>query len=84
MERPRIAVQLPKPIPVLAMRAETAAAALDISLGSFLTLVKEGKMPRPIVVPGHRGLVLYDFEAVRQAWADLQSGADSSGSEWDE
>lgn len=61
--------------PVLAVRAKTAAASLDISLGSFLALVKEGKMPSPTTVPGHPGLVLYDFEAVRDAWTALKDGA---------
>ena len=60
--------------PVLAFRAKTAADSLDISLGSFLALVKEGKMPQPTAVPGHPGLVLYDFEAVRDAWEALKDG----------
>ena len=61
--------------PILAVRAKTAADSLDISLGSFLTLVKEGKMPSPTTIPGHPGLVLYDFEAVRDAWESLKNAA---------
>jgi hypothetical protein len=72
-------------IPTLAVRAKTAADALDISLGSFLVLVKEGKMPKPTSIPGHPGLVLYDFEAVREAWEALKywAGRDDTN-EWDE
>jgi hypothetical protein len=74
--RQRIQAAIPPRVtPTLAVRAKTAAEALDISLGSFLTLVAEGKMPRPITVPGHAGLVLYDFEAVRNAWQGLLDDA---------
>jgi hypothetical protein len=72
-------------LPTLALRASNCAAALDISLNSFLALVSEGKMPKPIAVPGHKGLVLYDFEAVRNAWlALLETGGASEGNPWDE
>ena len=65
----------PRLIPTLAVRAKTAADALDISLGSFLALVKERKMLQPTTIPGHAGLVLYDFEAVRDAWQTLKEAA---------
>jgi hypothetical protein len=68
----------PRVTPTLAVRAKTAADALDISLGSFLALVKEGKMPQPTTVPGHPGLVLYDFEAVRDAWQTLKEATGTS------
>ena len=69
----------------MAVRAKTAADALDISLGSFLTLVREGQMPQPVSIPGHAGLVLYDFEAVREAWQTLKEAtAQDSINEWDE
>lgn len=68
----------PRVTPTLAVRAKTAADALDISLGSFLVLVKERKMPPPTTVPGHPGLVLYDFEAVREAWEALKEAAETS------
>lgn len=72
-------------LPTLAVRARTAADALDISLGSFLALVREGQMPKPIGVPGHSGLVLYDFEAVRNAWEALkESAATDEINEWDQ
>jgi len=75
----------PRIVPVLAMKAAGCAAALDMSLSSFLALVEEGKMPRPISVPGHKGLVLYDFEAVRNAWlALLEMGSASEVNPWDE
>jgi hypothetical protein len=74
----------PRLTPVLAVRAKTAAGSLDISLGSFLALVKEGKMPQPTAVPGHPGLVLYDFEAVRDAWQTLKEALPASRTdEWE-
>ncbi len=70
--------------PVLAVKAKTAADSLDISLGTFLALVKEGKMPSPTTVPGHPGLVLYDFEAVRDAWETLKDAAPAAHTnEWE-
>ena len=74
----------PHMAPTLAVRAKTAADSLDISLGSFLALVKEGKMPSPTTVPGHPGLVLYDFEAVRDAWETLKEAVPASRvDEWE-
>jgi hypothetical protein len=73
----------PRFVPLLAVRAKTAAEALDISLGSFLALVREGAMPQPIAIPGHSGLVLYDFEALRNAWEALKDAATSDANEWD-
>lgn len=71
--------------PTLAVRAKSAADALDISLESFLGLVREGVMPKPVGVPGHAGLVLYDFDAVRRAWQALTDGAgNDDANEWDE
>lgn len=69
---------LPKPAgPCLAMRAKRAAESLDISLSTFLTWVKDGKMPRPINIGG---VALYDFQAVRNAWEALKAagGADEA------
>lgn len=74
----------PRQVPALALKAPSVAAALDISLTTFLTLVEEGKMPKPVSIPGHRGLVLYDFESVRNAWEALkESGADGEANPWD-
>ena len=71
--------------PALAVRAKTAAESLDISLGSFLAFVREGKMPKPVDIPGHSGLSLYDFEAVRNAWNALKESATCRESNpWDE
>jgi hypothetical protein len=83
--RPNIhAAITPRVAPTLAVRAKTAADSLDISLGSFLALVKEGKMPSPITVSGHPGLVLYDFEAVRDAWQTLKEALPASRTdEWE-
>jgi hypothetical protein len=73
-----------RPLPILAVRARTAADALDISLNSFLALVREGRMPKSVPVPGHPGLALYDFEAVRDAWQALtEAGEASESNEWD-
>ena len=75
----------PRVTPFLAVRAQTAANTLDISLGSFLALVREGKMPKPVSISGHSGLVLYDFEAVRNAWEALKEVAGSDdANEWDQ
>jgi len=42
-------------------------------------------MPQPVSIPGHAGLVLYDFEAVREAWQTLKEAtAQDSINEWDE
>lgn len=83
--RQRISVDVPpRMVPTLALKAASCAAALDISLSTFLSLVSEGKMPKAISVPGHNGLVLYDFEAVRKAWRGLvESGGGSDADEWD-
>jgi hypothetical protein len=72
-------------LPTLALKASSCAAALDISPNSFLTLVAEGKMPKPIAIPGHKGLVLYDFQAVRNSWqALLETGGAIEDNPWDE
>lgn len=59
----------PPKIEPFALRAETAAGALDVSLSTFLAWVKDGKMPRPVRVGG---VALYDTEAVRNAWKTLK------------
>jgi predicted DNA-binding transcriptional regulator AlpA len=58
--------------PCLSMRAERAAACLDISPSTFLTWVKEGKMPKPIKIGG---VALYDYKAVETAWQALKDDA---------
>lgn len=84
--RLRISAAIPPRLtPTLAVRAQTAADALDISLGSFLALVREGLMPKPVPIPGHAGLGLYDFEAVRNAWEALkESGGGAEANPWDQ
>jgi hypothetical protein len=57
--------------PPLALKGANCAAALDVSLSTFNALVDEGKMPKPIPIPGHPGLVLYDWKAVIDAWAAI-------------
>lgn len=67
---------------VLALRPEEAADSIGVSVGTFLSLVEEGKMPRPIAIPGHR-LVRYDAQAVHNAWLALRDAADGSdGNQW--
>jgi hypothetical protein len=58
--------------PCVAMRAQKAAAALDVSLSTFLSWVRDGKMPKPVKIGG---VALYDFQAVRNAWEALMDGA---------
>ena len=83
--RPQLLTRSLHSVPTLALRAKTAAEALDISLGSFHALVREGKMPKGITVPGHPGLVLYDFQAVRNSFEALKEMDDCSDlNEWDE
>jgi hypothetical protein len=66
--------------PPLALKGANCAAALDISLSTFNALVDEGKMPRPIPIPGHVGLVLYDWKAISDAWAAIVEAGDTSSS----
>jgi predicted DNA-binding transcriptional regulator AlpA len=74
----------PRAVQSLALKAPAAAAALDISLSTFLALVAEGKMPKPVKIPGHGGLALYDYEAIRDAWQALtEAGEASESNEWD-
>lgn len=80
--RQRISVDAtPRLVPTLALKAASCAAALDISLSAFLALVAEGKMPKAIQIQGHKGLALYDFEAVRKAWRALAESAGGSDAE---
>lgn len=68
---------------ILALRAEDAAAAIGVSVSTFQALVEEGKMPKPVTIPGHR-IVRFDVESVRNAWEALKEGAanDDAGA-WD-
>jgi hypothetical protein len=50
------------------VRAERAAADFDIGLTTFLTWVKEGKMPKPVRVGG---AALYSVKALEAAWERL-------------
>lgn len=71
--------------PTLAVRADQAAESLGISVSTFLSLVSEGKMPKAVPIPNHRGLALYDFKAVENAWRALAAAAvDSEPNEWDD
>ena len=55
----------------LALRRDEAAASLAISPSLFDTWVKDGKMPNPNRVGG---VVLWDAEAIRDAWRRLCDG----------
>jgi predicted site-specific integrase-resolvase len=71
----------PPKIEPFALKAETAAGALDVSLSTFLTWVKDGKMPKPIKVGG---VALYDTESVRNAWRALkEAGGGDDANELD-
>jgi excisionase family DNA binding protein len=68
----------------LALRPEEAAEAIGVSLGTFNALVSEGRMPKPVVIPGRR-IVRYDAAAVRNAWEALKEAAQpDDANEWDE
>lgn len=58
-------------IPRFALKRDEAAASLAISNTLFDTWVKEGKMPKPRKIGG---VVLWDTEAVREAWCRLRDG----------
>jgi predicted DNA-binding transcriptional regulator AlpA len=84
-DRPRKSPADSRPRPVLAMKAQSCADALDISRSTFDALVEEGKMPKQIAIPGHSGLALWDFKAVSGAWEALVEAAqgDAGASVWD-
>ncbi len=71
-------------VPALAWKPERAARQLDISVTTFTAMVKEGLLPKPIAVPGHPGLVLYDARAVAEAWEALASADDRANDRWDD
>ena len=54
--------------PPRAMRAERAAAYLDVSRSKFMELVKSGPLPRPKVIDGVR---IWDRLALDAAFDDL-------------
>lgn len=56
-------------VPRFALRRDEAAAALGISPSLFDMWVKQGKMPNPCKIGG---VVLWDAEAVRDAWRQLR------------
>ena len=75
--------QTQRHIPRIALREQEAADAFGISLGTFLALVKEGKLPRPTYVRPR--IPLYDLTKLETAWRDLQEdGAADQDNPWDE
>jgi predicted DNA-binding transcriptional regulator AlpA len=65
--------------PPRALRADRAAAYLDISKSLFLQLVNDGKMPRPRKL---RGASRWDRLEIDAAWEELQAKAsDDEGRE---
>lgn len=67
----------------IAWREDEAAAALGVSLTTFLELVAEGKMPKPVRIRPR--LPRYDCEDVRRAWLALKEaqGAGEDGNDFD-
>lgn len=63
-------------IPRFALKRDEAAASLAISPTLFDTWVREGKMPKPRRVGG---VVLWDTDAVREAWHRLRDGEHDDG-----
>lgn len=69
-------------IPRFALKRDEAAAALAISVGTFDNWIKDGLMPKGRKI---RGNVLWDAEAVRDAWRKLMEGeADDASNPFDE
>jgi excisionase family DNA binding protein len=68
----------------LAWRENEAAEALGISLTTFLELVAEGKMPKPVRIRPR--LPRYDCEDVRKAWRTLKEAqiSPNDANEWDQ
>jgi hypothetical protein len=65
----------PRAIPHIALRAQGAAAALDISVSTFLAWVREGKMPSATKIGG---IALYDVRELQRSWDHLRGGATKS------
>jgi predicted DNA-binding transcriptional regulator AlpA len=59
--------------PPRAMKAERAAAYLDMSRSKFLELVEQGRLPRPKVIDGIR---VWDRLAVDAAFNDFPDRGD--------
>ena len=82
-EAPRTVVPFRQPVPRIALREPEAAAAFGISLGTFRTLVDEGKMPKPTYISPR--IPLWDLDKLRESWGVLQDGTISGeNNEWDE
>lgn len=82
-EAPRNVVPFRHPVPRIALREQEAAAAFGVSLGTFRTLIGEGKMPKPTYISPR--IPLWDLDKLRESWAVLQDGALSEeNNEWDE
>jgi predicted DNA-binding transcriptional regulator AlpA len=62
---------LPTTYPPRAMRADRAAAYLDISPTSFFRLVEDGVLPKPTKI---RGIVTWDRHDLDAAYEDLKDG----------
>src|SRR5215470_5916153 len=67
----RLATETGPTYPPRTMRADTAAAYLDMSRASFLRLVDDGAMPPPTKV---RGMALWDRIELDRAFEDLKDG----------
>lgn len=64
-------IDLARPLPRLALRPQEAADCIGVSLTTWLTLVEEGRMPKPVRIGR---ICLYDMEAVRNCWLALRDG----------
>jgi hypothetical protein len=59
--------------PPLAMKAERAAAYLDMSRSKFLELVEQGRLPKPKIIDGVR---VWDRLAIEAAFNDFSDRSD--------
>ncbi len=59
-------------VPRFALRREEAAASVGVSPSKFDGWVKEKRMPAPIRADG---VVLWDAEAVREAWVAMRDAS---------
>ena len=60
--------------PPRTLRAERAAAYLSMSTSSFLKLVEEGVMPKPVKI---KGMTMWDRHDLDGAWENLKEREDA-------
>jgi len=78
---PRAKPKLDSSYPPRGMRADRAAAYLDMSLSSFHRLVEDGTIPAGVPI---KGMVVWDRRDLDDAFDDLKSGKGQPRNSMDE